>query len=221
MNIINNIEEIHAKKQILEDDDMKTLTIVAHNLYIQNENKISSKKALINKIIYRKYMELLLCLDNNCFGYIRGFLTYEDDINLMKTCKTLRKRIINNNYKCHIHKLTNRIKISNPNFIPKKIKQINKLFNRNGYLEENNKTITIILTNLLSKHNSLYKEKSKKKTFMILINFALERKIFLQNHLDFAQVVYDKLLEYEEHVLLKNFIMEAKDKFKKLGISLE
>ena len=219
MNIIKNIYEISAKKKILESYDMKTLTAVAHNLYIP-ESKIN-KEELINNILYRKYMELLLCLDNNCFGYIRKYLTYKDDINLMITCKTLRRRIINNNYWSDLYKLTNRIKIkSNPNFIPKKIKQINKLFQNNGHLEENNKIITIILVNLLSKFNSLYKVKKIKQMFIVIINFTLQRQKFLRSNIDFAKIFYDKLIEYEDHSILKDEIIEAKNKFLKLGISI-
>jgi len=69
MNIIKNIDEIHAIKQILESYDMKTLTVVARNLYIRPESKID-REILINNIIYRKYMELLLCINNDCFGFI-------------------------------------------------------------------------------------------------------------------------------------------------------
>ena len=224
MNIIKNIYEISAKKKILESYDMKTLTAVAHNLYIPKgkipKGKIN-KEVLINKIIYRKYMELLLYLDNNCFGNIRKFLTYKDDINLMLTCKTLEKKIRRKNYWCDLYKVMNRINIkSNPNFIPKKINQINKLFDQNGHLEENDKIITIILENLLSKVNSLYKVKKKKQIFIVIINFTLERQQFLRTNLDFAKICYDKMVEYENDALLKDFIVEAKNKFLKLGISI-
>ena len=221
MNIpIEKIDKIYEKKQKLLNLPVKTLKKVARNLYIHHEGKIN-KEVLITKIIYRKYMEFLLCINNDCFGYIRGFLTYKDDIDLMKTCKTLRCRIINNNFNIRIHKLTNMILKSNPNFIPKKIRQINRLFDRNWCLEENNDTITLILTNLLSKLNSLYKGEKKKKMFMIVINFTLQRQHFLRNHLDFAKICYNKLIEYENNALLKDFIVEAKNKFHKLGISIK
>ena len=220
MNIpIEEIDKIYEEKQKLLKLPVKTLKKVAHKFYIP-ESKIN-KKELIKKIIYRKYMELFLYLDNNCFANIRKFLTYKDDKNLMETCKTLRKRIINRNYKIDIHKLANKIKISNPNFIPKKIRQINKLFDRNRCLEENINTIKLILTNLLSKHNSLNKKKSQTKTFKILIEFTLERQQFLRNNLNFARIVYDKMVEYENYALLKDFIVEAKNKFHKLGISIK
>jgi len=79
----------------------------------------------------------------------------------------------------------------------------------------------MIIKNLLSKHTSLYTSKSKIKTFKILMKFTLERQHFIINHLDFAQVIYDKMIEYEDHVLLKDFIIETKNKFLKLGVSLE
>jgi hypothetical protein len=221
MNIpIEKIDKIYEEKQKLLKLPVKTLEKVAHKFYIP-ESKIN-KEELINNILYRKYMELLLCLDNNCFGYIRRYLTYKDDINLMLTCKTLQKKIRRNNYWCDLYKVMNRINIkSNPNFIPKKIKQINKLFNHNGHLEYNNKIITIILVNLLSKVKSLYKVKKKKQIFIVIINFTLERQQFLRNNLDFAHIVYDKILEYENNPLLTDFIIEAKNKFLKLGVSLE
>lgn len=219
MNIIKNIYEISAKKKILESYDMKTLTAVAHNLYIP-ESKIN-KEELINNILYRKYMELLLYINNDCFNFIRRFLTYEDDINLMKTCKTLRKRIINKNYWCDMHKLSYTLKKSNPNFIKNKIYQINQIFKNNEFLEYHIRTIIMIINNLLYKTKMLNSPKSKKKMFKIIINFTLERDHFLRNDLNFARVVYDKLLEYEDDIRINNYVIDAKNKFLKLGISLE